>query len=106
MEYQGTGLRGDHSQEPGFGIFRSDNPSAHSTLRHAATEPSLHWRHQRQAAGRFGWAEEGGCHRGAQCFWAAAVVKIERMAGIEEYRRQKGRLTNMNARKAHYIWIE
>ena len=39
-------------KEPGIGIFRSDNPSAHSTLRHAAAEPSLHRRHQRQAAGR------------------------------------------------------
>jgi hypothetical protein len=75
---------GDHSQEPGIGIPRRNHPAAHSTLRHAAKEPSLHRHHQRQEAGCAPWPEEGGCHRGAQCFWAAAVVKVERMAGIEK----------------------
>ena len=34
-------------------------------LRHVAAESSLHRRHQRQAAGRAGGAEEGRGHRGA-----------------------------------------
>ena len=33
---------------------RRDHPDANSALRHAATEPSLHRRHPRQAVGRSG----------------------------------------------------
>jgi UvrD-like helicase C-terminal domain len=35
---------------------------AQSTLPHVAAESSLHRRHQRQATGRVGWAEEGSCY--------------------------------------------
>ncbi len=50
---------------------------------------------QRQAAGRFGWAEEGRCHRGAQCFWAAAVVEVGGVAGIKNFETLKRRRTTI-----------
>jgi Helix-hairpin-helix domain len=68
-------LCGDHSQESGIGIPRSHHPSAHSTLRHAAAEPALHRRNQRQAAGCDGRAKEGRCDRSAQRIRSAALVK-------------------------------
>ena len=42
-----------------------DHPGAHPALRHAAAQPPLHRRDQREAAGGFGRAEEGRRHSSA-----------------------------------------
>jgi exodeoxyribonuclease V alpha subunit len=100
--HAGTGLRSDHSQEPRIGISRGHYSCAHSTLRHAAAEPSLHRRHQRQEVSCSGWPEEGRRHRGAQSFWTAAVVEAGGVARGEKTIGVKGRGTTMSARKSHH----
>ena len=76
----GAGIRREHPQEPRLGILRGGDPGDHSTLRHVAAESSLHRRHQRQAAGRAGRAEEGRRHRGAQRLGPGAVVEASGVA--------------------------
>src|SRR5262249_60233568 len=71
---------GDHSQEPRIGISRRDNPGAHPALPNATAKSSLHWGYTRQAAGRVGWAEEGGRHRRAKRLRPKEVVKAGGMA--------------------------
>jgi hypothetical protein len=53
---------------------------AHSTLRHAAAESSLHRRHTRQATGGPGGAEKGRRNCSAQRFGPPAVVEAGGMA--------------------------
>jgi len=66
LDMLGARVRGNHSQEPGLGIFRRDHPVAHAALCHAAAESSLHRRHAWQAAGRAGRPEEGGPEEGGR----------------------------------------
>ena len=65
--HAGASLCRDGPQEPGLGVSGGGDPGADAAIRDAEAEPALHRGNTRQAAGGAGGAEEGGCHRGAQC---------------------------------------
>ena len=76
----------DHPQEPGVRVSRRDHPGPHAALSHAATQPTLHGRHPRQAPRRSGRPEEGGRHRGPERFEPATLVEAR---GVASYWRAR-----------------
>jgi len=70
-----AGLRRDHPQKPRLGISSCGHPDHDATLRHAAAKSALYRRYPRQEAGGTARSEEGGRHRGSQCFGATAVFE-------------------------------
>ena len=80
----------------GLGVSRRSHPGHDAALRYAAAEPPLHRRHTRQAAGRFGRAEEGRRNCGAQRFGPAALVEAGRVAASPSIHFAAGRRGELN----------
>src|SRR5262249_31631678 len=70
------------AQLPGLGIPGRGDPADDAALRHAATEPGLHWRDARQAPSSPRRAAEGPGDSGEGRSSATAMVEIAGMANV------------------------